>query len=185
MPHGDDVGRRAGSSTASVAGNGVFEVCPGGVADNTNRKSTTDEEESKTEVDRFEGGPNVGARTLSFSRDHGDKFVSDDGESSRPERRKKSFETSERAALVLVFERFVDAFPVSESVCVVLRVATDHRNERVEEEGEDLDDLATSEPELCFTGGFDSEDVDCTRPSQLSSVQGLVRSSVWILVLPI
>ena len=49
----------------------------------------------------------------------------------------------------------------------MLRIATDHRNERVEEEREDQDDFATGEPKLSLTIGLDSEDVDCTRAGQL------------------
>ena len=52
---------------------------------------------------------------------------------------------------------------MSEAIGILLRVTSNHGDEGEREEDEDQDDLASAEPELSFTIGFDCKHVEETK----------------------
>lgn len=126
--HGDNVRRGSSSSgSARFTSDDTSQSSISRAEDNTNCHRASHEEQCESEVDSLEGVLDVNARASGFGRDHRDVFRTSDTERCGPESSTEALELTESSSTSPLFEGVV--LPVAESVCVVLRVTTDHGDE--------------------------------------------------------
>lgn len=92
--HSNDVRRGSRSSAALPSKHSSLELGVARSTDDTDSKSSSDEEKSEAEIHSLEGGFDVGSWPFGFGRDHGDVLGPDDGEASAPEGGEEALETT-------------------------------------------------------------------------------------------
>ena len=123
VAHGNDVGRGSGAALSSsehfLKGRVVVRK------NNTNAKSSKDEESSETEVDGLEGVLDVDAWALGLARDHGDVLRTDNAERGSLKGTEECLEAAKIASGVDSTE-WARITPRTEGVRILLGVATAH-----------------------------------------------------------
>ena len=166
--HRNDIGRCTRGAVASTQDD-LGQCRVSGTAYNAHSQSSADEEEAESEVNHLESGLDVNAGANCFSGNNGDVLGTDDGKQSRRHGGQEALQPTEISSIDLLAECLAIR-PISETVSVMCRVATNHGNKGEAEEGKDQDDFASGKPEFGFTVCFDRKDIDtATRSSSISS----------------
>ena len=143
VAHSNDIWRGSCGTATSTSSEVNFNKSRVVVRDDdANGEGANDEEHAESEVNGLEGRFDVDARALGFGRDHGDVFGTDNSESSAPESSQETLKSSEIASA----SKFLECprvTPVSETVSVVVGVASDHGDESEAKQEEDKDKLAS------------------------------------------
>jgi hypothetical protein len=139
--HGDDVWGCRSRALAGGEDRDKLGIIVG--KNNTDTESSEDEEGAETEVDRLESVLDVDTGTLRFTRHHGDVLRSNDAEGCSPKSSEETLEFSKVGIAFTVRVEDTRILPVTETVGIFLRVATNHRDEGEEVEDQDQEDLAT------------------------------------------
>ena len=158
--HGDNPRRSSSSAvTRAIAQMNTNESGITVAKRNTASQSSTDKEETESEVDGLEGSLDIAARMLGLGGNHGDVIGTDDEKGGGS---KSSHEALKTAKITLgseCSECVMHVGPVAEAICVTLRITPDHRHKGKHEEDEDEEDFAEGQPEFCFTKDTDSEEI--------------------------
>lgn len=162
--HSNDPRRGSSSAVARAVTQVNTDKSGIGVAkSNTASQSSTDEEETKSEVDGLEGSLDISARVLSLGGNHGDIIGTDNEEGSGGQGAHEALKTAEITLGSESSECIMHVGPVAEAISVTLRVAPDHSHKGKHEKDEDEEDLAEGQPEFSFTKDTNSEKIQHTR----------------------
>jgi hypothetical protein len=160
VSHGDNP--RRSSSSAVTGAITQMNANKSGITmakSNATSQSSTDKEETESEVDGLEGGLDIATRMLSLGSNHGDVIGTDDEKGSGSKSSHEALETAQITLRSESSECVIHIGPVTEAICVTLRITPDHRHKGKHEEDEDEEDFAEGQPEFCFTKDTDSEEI--------------------------
>lgn len=157
--HRNDIGRGGSGFLSSLqhARQGLIVVRK----DNSGAEGTHDEEETEAVVDRLECVLDVNPWAFGLCCHHGDVLRSDDTECSAPHASQESLKSTETAGREIL-GKSARVVPVTESVCISLWIAANHRHECEAKQHEDQDDLAARKPEFSFAISPDCKHVEET-----------------------